>query len=172
VQALRQQLACLCGDFEAQCDAFGTAHDPAVLQQQQDTLGQQEQAAEAAVATALQQLKDKRSLLLAQQAAAKELRQQVAHKQAALNDLRQQVAAESATASELMAALAAAEHEGPPAQQRAQLQAELAAREVAVLQQQCRCALLHVRVPLRACLLTSVCLTVSAACLQHCKARG
>lgn len=135
---MQAELESLVSCFESDSRTFSSAYSAEALAQQDAAVQQQEAAAEALASQLMQQLRDKRQLLTQQQSSAKGLKQQVVDSQAALSDVRQLIAGESAASTELMVQLQEAERDGPAAKQLAQLQAELAGREEALLKQRCR----------------------------------
>lgn len=119
---------------------FSTHCSQQALQQQAHAQQHAEAAAEAEAAVLMQQLRDNWRSLCQQQAAAKELKQQVLDSHAVVVNVQQLIAAESAASIALMTQLQAAESEGGTAKQLAQPQQELAGREVGLVQQKFRCA--------------------------------
>lgn len=84
IQQLKLQLASLVESFEKHSDNFCSAFDRSHLEQQEATIQEQEQESEANLAAAQQQLQAKCKQLAAQQAAVKQLRQQMADSKASI----------------------------------------------------------------------------------------
>jgi hypothetical protein len=88
ISDLKVQLAALVDSFEQQCGTFCSAFSRQQLQQQQAELQQQEQQAEACLRAAQQQLQAKGKQLTEQNAAVKQLQQQVADSRAIIKGER------------------------------------------------------------------------------------